>query len=118
MIVADSCAQEREQLNPFLDILTSVLKEQVPHTKQFNLIRCTEGVQKWKDGIVDSTSGNISDAVCWIQQSQPQETPFKTNIVEGLIAALAHSDAQAIYIFANREDTLRAFAGIQEKVSN
>ncbi len=68
--------------------------------------------------MVDSNNGSITDAICWIQQTEPQKTPFKTNIVEGLILALAHSDAQAIYIFANKEDTLRALDGLQEKVSN
>ena len=118
VIVADTCAREEAQLKPFLEVLTSAIQEQVIHMDQFNLIRCTEGMQKWKEELTDCTEENITEAIQWIKQTEPQSTPFKTNVIEGLVVALAHSDAEAIYVFVNKEDTLRAFDIFLEKVGH
>jgi len=117
VILADSCTDNTMQLQSFLDVLESTIKEQVVSKDMLNLIVCTEGMEKWRDGLSECTQENIMDAIHWVKQAEAQKTPFKTNVIEGLIGALAHSDAEAIYALAHREDTLRVYDTFLEKVT-
>ena len=116
MIVVDACITEHAQLKPFLEVLISIIKEQLIHVEQFNIISCIEGVQKWRQELTDSTEENIADAIHWVEHTRSETTPFRTNVGEGLVMALAHSDAEAVYIFSHKEDTLRSFELLQDKV--
>ena len=113
----DSCATEHAQLRPFLDVAISVAKEQMVRMEQFNIICCCNGVETWRDSLTESGGEAVTGAVEWLQQLQPQTVPFKTNIVEGLVKALGHSEAQAVYLLSQGDCTLRAFDLLLEKVS-
>lgn len=116
VVLADTCATEHAQLKPFLDVLVSVTNEQLSRVDEFNLICCSNCVETWKDGLTQSNEENIASAVQWIEQIKPQTTPFKTNIVEGIVKALAHSEAEGVYLLAHGDCTLRAVDLLLEKV--
>ena len=118
MILADSCSEDNAQLKSFLQVLTSTVKEQLASKdKKLNLIMCTEGIQKWRDELTECTQENIMDAIHWVNQTETQKTSFKTNVIEGLIRAMAHSDAGAVYVLAHKEDTLRMYDTFLDKVN-
>lgn len=117
VLLLDSCATEHDQLRPFLDVAAAVTREQLGRVDEFNMIRCCNGVESWQTGLVESREDNIASAVQWMEDTTPQTVPFKTNIVEGLLRALAHSDAQGIYLLTHGDCTLRAFDLLLEKVS-
>lgn len=116
VVMMDTCATEHAQLKPFLEVLVSTIREQLVHVEEFNLIRCVDGAQKWRQGLTENTEENITNAIQWVEQTTPQTTPFRTNVVEGLVMALAHLEAEAVYILAHKEDTLRAFELLLDKV--
>ena len=116
VILMDTCVSEHVQLEPFLDVLTSTIQDQLSHVDEFNLIRCSNGMEVWQEYLTQNSEENIASAVEWVKQTTPQTTPFKTNVVEGLVKALAHSSADHIYLFAHHEGTLRAFDLLMEKV--
>lgn len=116
VIVLDTCATEHDQLKPFLDMAVSVINEQLIRVDEFNLLRCSNGVELWKEGLTQTSNDNIASAVQWVEQTTPQTTPFKTNVVEGTVKALAHSEADAVYLLADGDCTLRAFDLLLEKV--
>ena len=116
VVVLDTCSTEHAQLKPFLDIAVSVISEQLSRVEQFNLISCSNGMECWREGLTQSSDESIAEAVQWVEQVKPQTTPFKTNIVEGIVNALAHSDAEAIFLLIHGDCTLRAFDLIMEKV--
>lgn len=113
----DTCATEHAQLKPLLDVLISVIKEQLVRVDTFNLIRCASGMESWRSGLTESNEDNIASAVEWVEQTTPQTTPFKTNVVEGLIMAISHSDAEHVYLLTHGNCSLRAFDLLMEKVS-
>ncbi len=112
----DTCATEHAQLKTYLDVLVSVIKDQLVNVDEFNLIRCTAGAETWRNSLTETSKDNISSAIEWVGETTPQTTPFKTNVVEGLAKALAHSNAESVYLFAHGEGTLRAFDLLLEKV--
>lgn len=117
VLLLDSCTTEHAQLQPFLNVAVDVTKEQLSRVEQFNIIRCCSGVESWQAALAESTEENVASAVQWIEDTEPQTVPFKTNIVEGVLKALTHSDAQGIYLLTQGDCTLRAFDLLLEKVS-
>ena len=115
-MILDTCSTEHAQLKPFLDAVVSVVSEQLTRVDQFNLISCSDGMECWREGLTRSSDESVAEAVQWVEQVKPQTTPFKTNIVEGLLKALAHSDAEAIFLLVHGDCTLRAFNMILEEV--
>ena len=115
VVMMDICASEHTQLEPFLDVLVSTIREQLVHVDQFNLIKCTDDLQKWRQGLTENTEENITNAIQWVEQTNPQTT-LGVNVVEGLVMALTHLEAEAVYILAHEEDTLRAFELLLDKV--
>ena len=116
VVVLDTCAAETSQLKPFLDVAISVIKEQLIRVDEFNLIRCSNEMELWKEGLTQTSDDTIASAVQWVEQTMPQTTPFKTNIVEGIMKALAHSEADAVYLLSHGDCTLRALDLLLEKV--
>lgn len=116
VVLLDTCTTEHAQLKPFLDVAVSVINEQLIRVAEFNLLRCSSGMEAWKEGLVQTTDDNIASAIQWVEQTTPQTTPFKTNVVEGITKALAHSEADAVYLFAHGDCTLRAMDLLLEKV--
>ena len=117
MVLMDSCCTKHAQLKPYLDTVVSVTKEQLSRVEEFNLICSCSGVEVWKPGgMVQASQDNIDSAVRWVEQTKPQTTPFKTNVVEGLVQALSHSEAKGVYLVAHGDCSLRAFDLLLEKV--
>ena len=116
VVVLDSCATEHAQLNSFLDVAVAATKEQLCRVESFNLIRCCSGVEAWSSGLREVSEDSISSAVQWLQDTKPQTVPFKTNVVEGVVKALAHSNTEGVYLLAQGDCTLRAFDLLLEKV--
>ena len=112
----DTCATENAPLKSFLDVVVSTVREQLVHVDEFNIIRCSSSMEVWRSGLTEKTEENIVSAIEWVEETTPQITPFKTNVVEGIIKALAHSNAEYVYLFAHGECTLRAFDLLMEKV--
>lgn len=116
-MVMDTCCTKHAQLKPYLDVVASVTKEQLSRVDAFNLICCSNGVETWKQGLTEASEENIAHAVQWVEQTTPQTTPFKTNVVEGVVQALAHSDTKSVYLISHGDCSLRAFDLLLEKVS-
>lgn len=116
VVVLDTCATEQAQLKPFLDVAISVINEQLIRVDEFNLLCCSNEMESWKQGLTPTNDDNTASAVQWVEQTTPQTTPFKTNIIEGIVKALAHSEADAVYLLAHGECTLRALDLLLEKV--
>lgn len=117
MVLLDTCVSKDAQLKPFLDMAVSVTKEQLCRVDEFNVICCSNGMEMWNTGLTQSNEENIASAVQWVEDTTPQTTPFKTNVVEGIVKALAHSEAEGIYLLANGECTLRAIDLLLDKVT-
>lgn len=116
VVVLDTCATEHAQLKPFLDVAISVIKEQLIRVDEFNLICCSNEMRLWKEGLAQTSDNTVASAVQWVEQTTPQTMPFKTNIVEGIMKALSHSEADAVYLLSHGDCTLRALDLLLEKV--
>lgn len=57
--------------------------------------RCTNGVECWREGLVDVSEGCISDAVHWVRATPVQTTAINTSVVEALTQALTHNQVSA-----------------------
>jgi ABC-type branched-subunit amino acid transport system substrate-binding protein len=117
VVLLDTCATDHVQLKPFLDVAVLAVTEQLIRVDEFNLISCSNEMESWKEDLIQTSDDSIASAVQWVEQIKPQTTPFKTNIVEGIMKALAHSEADAIYLFAHGDCTLRALDLLLEKVN-
>lgn len=116
VVVLDTCTTEHAQLKAFLDVSVTVINEQLSRVGEFNIICCSHGFEGWKEGLTPVSDENIASAVEWVGHTMPQTTPFQTNVIDGVVKALSHSTAEAIYLLTNGDCTLRAFDSLVEKV--
>ena len=116
VVVLDTCTTEHAQLKAFLDVAVAVINEQLSRVDEFNIICCSNGFEGWNAGLTPTSDENIASAVEWVGHTMLQTTPFKTNVIDGVVKALSHSTAEAIYLFTHGDCTLRAFDSLVEKV--
>jgi len=66
-----------------------------PYLPCTHICRCTNGVECWREGLVDVSEGCISDAVHWVRATPVQTTAVNTSVVEALTQALTHNQVSA-----------------------
>ena len=80
-----------------------------PYLPCTHTCRCTNGVECWREGLVDVSEGCISDAVHWVRATPVQTTAVNTSVVEALTQALTHNQVSALYCYVKSPTTTDTF---------
>ena len=70
------------------------------------------------EGLRESSSDNLEEAVKWVEQRQPRATPLNTSVVEAVGKALEHANSEAVYLLTHGEASMSAYDQLMEKVSH